>query len=183
MSDPRIYEYRKGDPNCLHALPLEDSFATVDVGAQGILVVWDSTLGLPRPLARRPILGTDGLSVAAQTCRGYEVRTAVIEQGYLNPSAANSLTLARRWGLVAGFLAAAEIRLVSVFPASWQHRALDIPPRAPRTERKERARALSEAHLGSGWYGHVTRDLRQAMADAYGMAVWWATFPRSGGSS
>lgn len=157
----------------------EHGFITVDPGSTGVALAWRplSAWGeRERPLVVSPLKGRTG-AVEFAECLGHRMfNLTITEEPFIGRSNVQSaLVTSRSVGFIQGALAATrgDMLFLMVPAQSWQAVVL---PRSlgGRAERKAEAVRLASERMGDDtrWLG-ANAELRSAIADAIGMAVWW----------
>lgn len=179
--------WRKDDTDGCRSLDVSGKWATMDPGACGVALAfhplgqWED--GNPRPVVVQHVAGRHGATAFAR--RANAVELAIVEEPFVGrENVQSALVTSRSAGFFQGALAHAvelaggELTVVTVPAQSWQARVI---PRSlgTRDERKAAMVAWADGFMGSDlrWLA-ANKALRGAIADALGMAKWWAMVHR-----
>jgi len=187
FADPLELAWRKGDPQGVLQLDFNGvAWCTMDPGARGVALAYRAldkwTSPVPEPVRMGAIEGRAGSNRFARRCAPH-VRLAITEEPFVGRANVQSaLVTARTAGFFQGAMQAAlgehQLTVITVPAQSWQ--ASELPRSlGERPERKAEAVRLAELELGndSRWKS-ANKELRSAIADAQGMARWWARLRR-----
>jgi len=183
----RELSWRKGDPDGCLDLDLSGKWVTMDPGSVGValafrpLAEWKD--GNPRPVVMGAVMGRRGATRFA--ARANAVSLAFTEEPFVGrENVQSALVTARSAGFFQGALASAvelaggELTIVTLPAQSWQAKVI---PRSlgDRDERKKAMVDWAETIMGDDVrWTESNKALKGAIADALGMAKWWAMLRR-----
>lgn len=177
--------YRTGDPENVRDLrdaarDRRSGLIVIDPGEHGAILVFDKWWKRFPVAPYFAVSMSDPRAIERAAQAGAEVEAAVIvsEAGYLNVRQPSSLVTARRAGIAIGALCAHigyTVHVVYTPPASWQAIALpNLSASAPSEVRKREAIEVADAFIPSLLAAARTKERRSGIADAWGMATWFA---------